>query len=119
MKSNITDTNDIINAWNLSWREKVLAVAVGRKLGYLKKSEPMDLAWALLKGELQLPLRLGEKIREDVMALDRQHKMVDNPDGTLIQNIHPDMENVVKLLTNMEADKQPVPTRLSRPAYLF
>jgi|DEB0MinimDraft_10_1074344.scaffolds.fasta_scaffold06759_1 hypothetical protein len=118
-KSPVEDMTDIRNAWNIDWKEKVLAVAVGRKLGYIKKSEPMDLAWQLLKNELQLPLRLGEKIREDVMALDRQHKIMDNPDGTLIQNIHPDMENVVKLLTNMEADKQPVPTRPSRPAYLF
>ena len=118
-KSPVDDMTDIRNAWNIDWKEKVLAVAVGRKLGYIKKSEPMDLAWQLLKNELQLPLRLGEKIREDVMALDRQHKMVDNPDGTLIQNIHPDMENVVKLLTNMEADKQPVLRPPSRPAYLF
>lgn len=114
----IWSSNDI-KKLPLSFKETALAIAVGRKLGYLKKSEPMDLAWQLLKNELQLPLRLGEKIREDVMALDRQHKMVDNPDGTLIQNIHPDMENVVKLLTNMEADKQPVLRPPSRPAYLF
>ena len=60
--------------------------------------EPMDMAWRMLKGELQLPHQITEALRGDLTTLDRAHKMTDTNEGTLIENIHPDMENVVKLL---------------------
>lgn len=68
-----------------------------RKKGILK-SLPMDMAWRMLKGELQLPHQITEALRGDLTTLDRAHKMTDTNEGTLIENIHPDMENVVKLL---------------------
>jgi hypothetical protein len=58
----------------------------------------MDMAWRMLKGELQLPHQITEALRGDLTTLDRAHKMTDTNEGTLIENIHPDMENVVKLL---------------------
>jgi len=67
------------------------------KRGILKSS-PMDMAWRMLKGELQLPHQITEALRSDLSTLDRAHKMTDTNEGTLIENIHPDMENVVKLL---------------------
>ena len=67
------------------------------KRGILK-SFPMDLAWRMLKGELQLPHQITEALRGDLTTLDRAHKMTDTNEGTLIENIHPDMEQVVKLL---------------------
>lgn len=60
--------------------------------------EPMDMAWRMLKGELQLPHQITEALRDDLSTLDRAHKMTDTNEGTLIENIHPDMEQVVKLL---------------------
>ena len=60
--------------------------------------EAMDMAWRMLKGELQLPHQITEALRGDLTTLDRAHKMTDTNEGTLIENIHPDMENVVKLL---------------------
>jgi len=68
------------------------------KRGHFKKSLPMDMAWRMLKGELQLPHQITEALRGDLTTLDRAHKMTDTNEGTLIENIHPDMENVVKLL---------------------
>ena len=75
--------------------------------------EPMNLAWRMLKGELQLPHQITEALRGDLQTLDRQHKMTDTNEGTLIENIHPDMENVVKLL----ADKhfEDMPKTIERP----
>ena len=64
----------------------------------VQTGEPMDLAWRMLKGELQLPHQITEALRDDLSTLDRAHKMTDTNEGTLIENIHPDMENVVKLL---------------------
>ena len=68
------------------------------KRGHFKKSLPMDMAWRMLKGELQLPHQITEALRGDLTTLDRAHKMTDTNEGTLIEGIHPDMENVVKLL---------------------
>ena len=68
------------------------------KRGHFEKSFPMDMAWRMLKGELQLPHQITEALRGDLTTLDRAHKMTDTNEGTLIENIHPDMENVVKLL---------------------
>ena len=64
----------------------------------IQTGEPMDMAWRMLKGELQLPHQITEALRSDLSTLDRAHKMTDTNEGTLIENIHPDMENVVKLL---------------------
>jgi hypothetical protein len=64
----------------------------------VQTGEPMDMAWRMLKGELQLPHQITEALRGDLTTLDRAHKMTDTNEGTLIENIHPDMENVVKLL---------------------
>lgn len=69
--------------------------------------EPMNLAWRLLKGELQLPHQITEALRGDLQTIDRQHKMTDTNEGTLIENIHPDMENVVKLLTDKHFEDMP------------
>ena len=64
----------------------------------VETGEPMDMAWRMLKGELQLPHQITEALRGDLTTLDRAHKMTDTNEGTLIEGIHPDMENVVKLL---------------------
>lgn len=64
----------------------------------IQQGEPMDMSWRMLKGELQLPHQITEALRGDLTTLDRAHKMTDTNEGTLIENIHPDMENVVKLL---------------------
>jgi len=75
--------------------------------------EPMNLAWRMLKGELQLPHQITEALRGDLQTLDRQHKMTDTNEGTLIENIHPDMENVVKLLA--DKDFEDLPKTVKRP----
>lgn len=64
----------------------------------IQQGEPMDMAWRMLKGELQLPHQITEALRGDLTTLDRAHKMTDTNEGTLIEGIHPDMESVVKLL---------------------
>lgn len=75
--------------------------------------EPMNLAWRMLKGELQLPHQISSALHDDIMTLDRQHKMTDTNEGTLIENIHPDMENVVKLLA--DKDFEDLPKTVKRP----
>ena len=82
-------------------------------------SEPMDLAMRLLKMDfstLQLPHQLSDKMRADVKTLDREHTITDTNEGTLIENIHPDMETVLRMLTGFE--EQPAPTVPARqPMY--
>ena len=73
----------------------------------IQTGEPMNLAWRMLKGELQLPHQITEALRGDIQTLDRQHKMTDTNEGTLIENIHPDMENVVKLLADKHFEDMP------------
>ena len=87
------------------------------KRGILK-STPMDLAWRMLKSELQLPHQITEALRSDLTTLDRAHKMTDTNDGTLIENIHPDMEQVVKLLAEKHLGDM-TPTKSRPPMPLF
>ena len=80
--------------------------------------EPMDMAWRMLKGELQLPHQITEALRGDLTTLDRAHKMTDTNEGTLIENIHPDMENVVKLLAEKHmGDLSPTMQRPVMPLF--
>ena len=79
----------------------------------VQTGEPMNLAWRMLKGELQLPHQISSALHDDIMTLDRQHKMTDTNEGTLIENIHPDMENVVKLLA--DKDFEDLPKTVKRP----
>ena len=81
--------------------------------GSLRMSEPMDLAWHMLKGELQLPNEISEDMRRDLAVLDRNHTFEDTSDGTMVGNIHPDMEHVVKLLTGMQEDVDDI----AKPTY--
>lgn len=76
-------------------------------------SEPMDLAWRMLKGELQLPNEISEDMRRDLAVLDRNHTFEETSDGTMVGNIHPDMEHVVKLLTGMQEDVD----NMAKPTY--
>lgn len=88
-----------------------------RKRGILK-SFPMEMAWRMLKGELQLPHQITEALRSDLSTLDRAHKMTDTNEGTLIENIHPDMENVVKLLAEKHlGDMTPTMQRPVMPLF--
>ncbi len=88
-----------------------------RKRGILK-SLPMDMAWRMLKGELQLPHQITEALRGDLTTLDRAHKMTDTNEGTLIEGIHPDMENVVKLLAEKHmGDLSPTMQRPVMPLF--
>ena len=79
----------------------------------IQTSEPMDLAWRMLKGELQLPNEISENMRRDLAVLDRNHTFEDTSDGTMVGNIHPDMEHVVKLLTGMQEDVDDI----AKPTY--
>tara|TARA_Y100000592_G_C5360850_1_gene263610 strand:+ start:54 stop:584 length:531 start_codon:yes stop_codon:yes gene_type:complete len=79
----------------------------------IQTSEPMDLAWRMLKGELQLPNEISEDMRHDLAVLDRNHTFEDTSDGTMVGNIHPDMEHVVKLLTGMQEDVDDI----AKPTY--
>jgi len=80
--------------------------------------EPMDMAWRMLKGELQLPHQITNALRGDLTTLDRAHKMTDTNEGTLIEGIHPDMENVVKLLAEKHmGDMTPTKQRPITPLF--
>jgi len=84
----------------------------------IQTGEPMDLAWRMLKGELQLPHQITEALRSDLTTLDRAHKMTDTNEGTLIENIHPDMEQVVKLLAEKHlGDMNPTMSRPPMPLF--
>ena len=84
----------------------------------IQNGEPMDMAWRMLKGELQLPHQITEALRSDLTTLDRAHKMTDTNEGTLIENIHPDMEQVVKLLAEKHlGDMNPTMSRPPMPLF--
>jgi len=80
--------------------------------------EPMELSWRMLKGELQLPHQITDALRDDLSTLDRAHKMTDTNEGTLIENIHPDMESVVKLLAEKHlGEMSPSMSRPTTPLF--
>jgi len=84
----------------------------------VQTGEPMDLAWRMLKGDLQLPHQITEALRDDLSTLDRAHKMTDTNEGTLIENIHPDMEQVVKLLAEKHlGEMSPSMSRPTTPLF--
>jgi hypothetical protein len=88
------------------------------KRGHFNKSFPMDMAWRMLKGELQLPHQITDALRGDLTTLDRAHKMTDTNEGTLIEGIHPDMEHVVKLLAEKHlGDMTPSKSRPPMPLF--
>jgi len=84
----------------------------------IQQGEPIDLTWRMLKGELQLPHQITDALKDDILTLDRAHKMTDTNEGTLIENIHPEMENVIKLLAEKHmGDLTPNKTRPVMPLF--
>ena len=99
--------------------ERGQAMADKAKAGsQIATGEAMDMAWRMLKGELQLPHQITEALRDDLSTLDRAHKMTDTNEGTLIENIHPDMESVVKLLAEKHlGEMSPSMSRPTTPLF--
>ena len=99
--------------------ERGQAMADKAKAGsQIATGEPMELSWRMLKGELQLPHQITEALRDDLSTLDRAHKMTDTNEGTLIENIHPDMEQVVKLLAEKHlGEMSPSMSRPTTPLF--
>ena len=74
------------------------------------KSEPMDLAWELLtKGSVELHHNeeLPQEFIDDVMMLDRTHKMTPTNNGTLIEDIDPFMHRTIQLMDENYKEENP------------
>jgi len=120
-----------MHAYNDGEREQMISQKILRRLPVMEravynqlvkrgilKSSPMDMAWRMMKGELQLPHQITDTLKDDILTLDRAHKMTDTNEGTLIENIHPDMENVIKLLAEKHmGDLTPNKTRPVMPLF--
>jgi hypothetical protein len=115
----ISHKNDLLNYLKNDLPQYIRARRAGLALGYkFLKGTPMDLAWYMLKGDLQLPHQITDALKDDILTLDRAHKMTDTNEGTLIENIHPDMENVIKLLAEKHmGDLTPNKTRPVMPLF--
>jgi len=81
--------------------------------GYDKylKSNPFDLAWQMLfkeSVELHHDEELPSEFVDDVMMLDRTHKMTPTNNGTLIDNIDPFMHRTIELMAQNFKEENPV-----------
>jgi len=81
--------------------------------GYDKylKSNPFDLAWQMLfkeSVELHHDEELPSEFVNDVMMLDRTHKMTPTNNGTLIDNIDPFMHRTIELMAQNFKEENPV-----------
>ncbi len=82
----------------------------GKKSANKQKSEPMDLAWELLtKGSVELHHNeeLPQEFIDDIMMLDRTHKMTPTNNGTLIEDIDPFMHRTIQLMAENYKEENP------------
>jgi hypothetical protein len=82
----------------------------GRRSANKQKSEPMDLAWELLtKGSVELHHNeeLPQEFIDDIMMLDRTHKMTPTNNGTLIEDIDPFMQRTIQLMAENYKEENP------------
>jgi len=85
------------------------------------KSEPMDLVWEyLLKGSVELHHNeeLPQEFIDDIMMLDRTHKMTPTNNGTLIEDIDPFMHRTIQLMAENYKEENPMPVK-ERNQHLF
>ena len=113
---NFGDNNTkIINAHGLKGNEFKEHVARrqaidGKRSANKQKSEPMDLAWELLtKGSVELHHNeeLPQEFIDDIMMLDRTHKMTPTNNGTLIEDIDPFMHRTIQLMAENYKEENP------------
>jgi len=87
----------------------------------IRHSEPFDLAWQMLfkeSVELHHNEELPQEFIDDVMMLDRTHKMTPTNNGTLIDDIDPFMHRTIQLMA--ENYKEDNPTLIEpRNQHLF
>ena len=85
------------------------------------KSEPMDLVWEyLLKGSVELHHNeeLPQEFIDDIMMLDRTHKMTPTNNGTLIEDIDPFMHRTIQLMAENYKEENPTVVK-PRNQHLF
>jgi hypothetical protein len=96
------------NAQKHQAQKKQAAITARKNEKY--KSEPMDLAWELLaKGSVELHHNeeLPQEFIDDVMMLDRTHKMTPTNNGTLIEDIDPFMHRTIQLMAENYKEENP------------
>ena len=77
----------------------------------IRHSEPFDLAWQLLfkeSVELHHNEELPQEFIDDVMMLDRTHKMTPTNNGTLIDDIDPFMHRTIQLMAENYKEDNPI-----------
>lgn len=52
---------------------------------------------------------LDDNFKDDIMTLDRNHTMTRNQNGTMIENITPEMKNVIELMASNYNNNEPEP----------
>ena len=70
----------------------------------------MDLVWEyLLKGSVELHHNeeLPQEFIDDIMMLDRTHKMTPTNNGTLIEDIAPFMHRTIQLMAENYKEENP------------
>jgi len=76
----------------------------------IRHSEPFDLAWQMLfkeSVELHHNEELPQEFIDDVMMLDRTHKMTPTNNGTLIEDIDPFMHRTIQLMAENYKEENP------------
>jgi hypothetical protein len=87
------------------------AQSAGFDTSNIQTSEPFDLAWQMLfkeSVELHHDEELPSEFVNDVMMLDRTHKMTPTNNGTLIDNIDPFMHRTIELMAQNYKEEKPV-----------
>ena len=64
---------------------------------------------------LQLPSQLSEQLREDIMALDNNHEIVETGEETTVNNANPFMSEIIQRLYDKD---NPVDEEEEKPAHV-
>jgi len=64
---------------------------------------------------LQLPSRISEQLREDIMALDNNHEIVETGEETTVNNANPFMSEIIQRLYDKD---NPVDEEEEKPAHV-
>ena len=64
---------------------------------------------------LQLPSQLSEQLREDIMALDNNHEIVETGEETMVNNANPFMSEIIQRLYDKD---NPVDEEEEKPAHV-
>ena len=109
------------SAQEMADKAKAGADVVKGEYVHTSVQQPMNLAWQMLfkeSVELHHNEELPQEFIDDIMMLDRTHKMTPTNNGTLIEDIDPFMHRTIQLMAENYKEDNPMPVQ-QRSQHLF